>query len=87
MASFMILGIYFFLSNDGERAKWNRFLYAGSVEDKGDNYGISILTGMTTWRLLFPGGDIKAKMVSPPGNNFLWFFLCLLWLDLARMKG
>jgi hypothetical protein len=31
-----------------------------------DNYGVSILTDMTVWRLLFLDGDIKAVMVSPP---------------------
>jgi hypothetical protein len=40
--------------------------YEGSsIEDKGDNHDVSISTGMTTWRLLFSDGDIKAKMVSP----------------------
>jgi hypothetical protein len=52
------------LSGDGERAGWNRFLH-------GDNYSVSILTGIMTWRLLFLGGDIKAEMVLPPWNNFL----------------
>jgi hypothetical protein len=42
------------------------FLYGGSIEDTGNNYGINILTGLTAWRLLFPDGDIKAEMVSPP---------------------
>ena len=72
MSSFLVLGIYLLLSGDGEWAGWNQFLHVGSVEDGGDNYGINILTGgMTIWRLLFPDGDIKAEMVSPPWNNFL----------------
>ena len=68
----MVLSIYFLLlSGDGERAVWNRFLYGSSVEDAGNNYGVSILTGLTTWRFLFPDSDIKTEMVSPPWNNFL----------------
>jgi hypothetical protein len=63
--------IYFLLSVDGERAIWNRFLYGGSVEDTGNNYGNNILTGLTAWRLLFSDSDIKAEMVPPPWNNFL----------------
>jgi len=67
----LVLGIYLLLlSGNGERAEWNRFLHGVSVED-GDNYDVSILTGMMIWRLLFPDGDIKAEMVSPPWNNFL----------------
>jgi hypothetical protein len=58
--------IYFLLSVDGERAIWNCFLYGGSVEDTDNNYGISILTGLTAWRLLFPDDYIKAEMVPPP---------------------
>jgi hypothetical protein len=30
---FLVLEIYFLLSDDGERAGWNRFLHGGSVED------------------------------------------------------
>jgi hypothetical protein len=64
MLSILFLGIYFLLlSGDGERTGWNRFFHAGSVEDDGDNYGVSILTGTMTWRLLFPNSDIKAEMV------------------------
>ena len=70
MPRFLVLGIYLLLSGDGERAGWNRFLHGDSVEDEGDNYDVSILTGMT-WRLLFLDGDIEAEMVSPPWNNFL----------------
>ena len=72
MPSFLVLGIYLLLlSGDDERAGagWNHFLHDGSVEDEGDNYSVSILTSMI-WRLLFPDGDIKAEMVSPPWNNF-----------------
>jgi hypothetical protein len=62
------LEIYFLLPlfGDDERARWNRFLHSNSVEDAGNNYGVSILTGLTTWRLLFSDDDIKAEMVSPP---------------------
>jgi hypothetical protein len=63
----LFLEIYLpLLSGDGERAGWNRFLHGGSVENEGDNYGVSIITGMTTSRLFFPNGDIKAEMASMP---------------------
>jgi hypothetical protein len=67
-----VLGIYLllFLPGDGEEAGWIRFLHGGSVEDEGDN-GVSNIIGLTTWRLGFPDGDIKAEMMSPPWNNFL----------------
>jgi hypothetical protein len=72
MSSFLVLEIYFLLlSYDGEGAEWNHFLHDGSVEDGDDDYGVTILTGMTIWGLLFPDGDIKAEMVSTPWNNFL----------------
>ena len=76
---FLGFGIHLLLhlSGDGERAGWNRFLRGGSVEDEGDNYGISILTNMT-WRLLFSDSDIKAEMVSPPWNNFVRSLLCFV---------
>jgi hypothetical protein len=66
MPSFLVLRIYLLLllSGNGERAGWKCFLHGSSVEDEEDNYGISILTGMT-WRLLFPDSDIKAEMVPP----------------------
>ena len=54
------------LSGDSEGAEWNRFLYDGFIEDEGDNYTVNNFTGMTIWRLLFPGGGIKAEMMSPP---------------------
>ena len=78
MSSFLVLGIYLLLSGDGEGAGWNRFLNGGSVEDEDDNYGVSNFIGMTTWRLLFPDGDIKAEMMLPPWNNFLWSLLCFV---------
>jgi hypothetical protein len=66
MSSFLVLEIcLLLLSSDGERAGWNHFLHSDSVEDEGDNYDVSILTSIT-WRFLFPDGDIKMEMVSPP---------------------
>ena len=65
------MGIYLLLSGDGERTGRNRFLHGGSIEDEGDNYGVSILTGMITWRLLFLDDDVKAEIVSASWNNFL----------------
>ena len=42
------------------------------MEDEDDN-GVSNFNflSLTTWRLGFPDGDIKAEMMSPPRNNFL----------------
>jgi hypothetical protein len=54
------------LSGDGEGEWWNRLLHGGSVEDEGDNFGVSIFIDMTTWRFLFSDGGIKAEMMSPP---------------------
>jgi hypothetical protein len=68
MLSFLVLGIYFLLllSGDGVRARWNCFLHGSSVEDAGNNYYVSILTGLMVRRLLFPDSDIKVEMVSLP---------------------
>jgi hypothetical protein len=89
MPNFLVLEFYLLLlliSVDGEWEWWNRLLHGGSVEDEGDNVGVNIFIDMTTWRLLFPDGGIKAEMMSPPWNSFLRSLLCLLWLDLATMK-
>jgi hypothetical protein len=59
------------LSGDGEGERWNRLLYGGSVEDEGGNLHVSIFIDMTTWRLLFSDGGIKAETMSSPWNNFL----------------
>jgi hypothetical protein len=50
MSSYLVLGICFLLllSGDGKRTGWNRFLHGGSVKDTGNNYGVSIFTGLTT---------------------------------------
>jgi hypothetical protein len=92
MPSFLVLEIYFLLlfSGDGEMVGWNHFLHGGSVEDADNNYSVGILTDLTTWRLLFPDGDIKTEMVLPLWNNFLRFlphFIVVSWLDLATMKN
>jgi hypothetical protein len=72
MPIFLILGIYLLLfSGNGKRARWNLFLYDGSVEDENSNYDVSNFISMTTWRLFFLDGDIKAEMISLPWNNFL----------------
>ena len=85
----MVLGIYLLLllSGDHEMVGWNRFHHGGSVEDGGDNYGVSILTGMTTWRLLFPNGGIKAEMVLPSWNNFLRSLLCFVVVRSDHNEG
>jgi hypothetical protein len=42
---------------------------------------------MTTWRPFFPGGDIKAEMMSPPGNNFLWSLLHFVMVRSGHDEG
>ena len=76
MSSFLVLGIYLLLllPGDGEGTWWVRFLHGGSVEDEGD-ISVNNFIGLTTWRLGFPDGDIKAEMMSPSRNNFLWSLL------------
>jgi hypothetical protein len=73
MLNYLVLEFYLLLliSVDGEGEGWNRFLHDGSVEDESDNVGVSIFIDITTWRLLFSDGGIKAEMISPPWNNFL----------------
>ena len=72
MLSFLVLGIYLLLlSGEGKRARWNHFLYDGSVEDVGSNYGASNFIGMTSWILFFLDDDIKMEIMLPPWNNFL----------------
>jgi len=66
----LVLKIFFLLFGDGERVGWNHFLFGGSIENAGNNYGVSILTGLTIWRLLFSNDDIKVEMVSPSWNSF-----------------
>nr|AWA44621.1 hypothetical protein SS75N13_000003 [Saccharum spontaneum] len=74
MPNFLVLEFYLLLlllSGDAKGEGWNRLLHGGSVEDEGDNFGVSIFINMTTWRLLFPDGGIKAETMSLPWNNFL----------------
>ena len=79
MPRFLLLGIHLLLLfGDSKGAGWNHFLHGGSIEAEGDNYDITILTGTMTGRLLFSDGDIKAEMVLPPWNNFLWSLLCFV---------
>jgi hypothetical protein len=89
MPSFLVLEIYLLiLSGNGERAGWNHFLHGGSVGDEGDNYGVSILSGMTTWSFfLFPNSDIKAEMVSPLWNNFLRSLLRFIVVRFGHDEG
>ena len=72
MPSLLVLEIYFllFLSGDGKRAG----LHGGSVEDEGDTDASNFID-LTIWRLGFSGGDIKAEMMPPSCNNFLWSLL------------
>jgi hypothetical protein len=89
MLNFLVLEFYvlLLLSGDGEGEMWNRLLHSGSVEDKDDNFGVSIFIGMTTWRLLFPDGGIKAETMSPLWNNFLQSLLRFIVVDLATIKN
>jgi hypothetical protein len=51
MPNFLVLEFYLLLvvlSSDGEGEGWNRLLHGGSVEDEGDNFGVSIFFDMTT---------------------------------------
>ena len=86
MASFLVLEIYL-LSGGGKRAGWNRFLHGGSVEDEGDNCGVSILTSIMTWRLFFLDGDIKEEMVSSLWNNFLRSLLRFIVVRSSHDEG
>ena len=79
----------FLLFGDDERVGWNRFIYDSSFEDADNNYDVSTLTGLTSWRLLFLDGDFKVEMVLLArccGIIFSIVFSILLWLDLAMMK-
>ena len=72
MPSLLVLKIYFLLlfSGDGKRTRWIRLLHSKSVEGEG-NTDVSNFIDLTTWRLGFLGGDIKAEMMPPSWNNFL----------------
>jgi hypothetical protein len=88
MPSFLVLRIYLLLllSGDSERAGWNRFLHGGSIEDEDGNYGVSILTGITTWRLYFRTATSRRRWCRRHEIIFSGFFSVLLCLDLATMK-
>jgi hypothetical protein len=48
------------------------FFHDGSVEDEGNNYGVSNFIGfigMMTYTFFFSNDDIKMETVSPPWNN------------------
>jgi hypothetical protein len=90
MPNYLVLEFYLLLlliSVDGEGEWWNRFLHGGSVEDEGDNVGVSIFIDMTTWRLLFSDGGIKAEMMSPPWNNFLRSLLRFVVVRFGHDEG
>jgi hypothetical protein len=42
---------------------------------------------MTTWRLLFSDGGIKAEMMSPPWNNFLRSLLRFVVVRFGHDEG
>jgi hypothetical protein len=87
-AKFLGIGVYLLLllSGDGEGG-WNRLLHGGSVENDGDNFGVSIFIDMTTWRLLFPDSGIKVEMMSPPWNNFLQSLLRFVVVRFGHDEG
>jgi hypothetical protein len=64
----------------------NHFLHDGSIEDEDGNCDVSILTNMT-WRHLFPDGDIKTEMMSPPWNNLLRSLLCFIVVRSGHDEG
>ena len=87
MPSFLVLRIYLLLlPRDGEGSGWIHFLRGGSVEDEGDN-GVNSFLGLTTWRLSFLDGDIKAEMVSPTWNNFLGSLLRFIVVRFGHDEG
>jgi hypothetical protein len=50
MSNFLVLKFYLLLlllSGDGEGEGWNRLLHGCSVEDEGNNFGVSIFIDMT----------------------------------------
>ena len=57
MSSFLVLRIYLqlHLSSDGDGAARNHFLHDNSVEDKDDNYSVSIFTSMRHGDFYFSG--------------------------------
>jgi hypothetical protein len=61
MLNYLVLEFYLLISVDGEGEGWNRFLHDGSVEDEGDNVGVSIFIDMMTWRLLFPVRTVASR--------------------------
>ena len=83
--NFLVLGIYLLLFGNGEKAGWNRFLHGGSVEDEDDNYGVSILIGMT-WILYFRAATSRRRYCHRHGIIFSGLFSVLLWLDLGTMN-
>ncbi|KAG0523679.1 hypothetical protein BDA96_07G143900 [Sorghum bicolor] len=89
MLNFLVLEFYLLLllSGDGEGERWNRILHGGSAEDEGDNFGVSIFIDMTTWRLLFSDGGIKAEMMSPSWNNFLQSLLRFIVVRSSHNEG
>jgi hypothetical protein len=51
MPNYVVLEFYLLLlliSVDGEGEGWNHLLHGGSVEDEGDNIGVSIFIDMET---------------------------------------
>jgi hypothetical protein len=72
MPSFLVLGICFLLfSNNGEEEGWIWSLHSGFNEDDDGSNDISNFLRMTTWRIRFLNGDIKARMMLPSWNKFL----------------
>jgi hypothetical protein len=90
MPNFVVVEFYLLLLRlfgDGEGKGWNRLLHGGNVEDQGNNFGVSIFIDMTTWRLLFPDGDIKAEMMWSLWNNFLRSLLHFVMVRSGHDEG
>jgi len=89
MPNFLVLEFYLLLllSGKSEGERWNRLFHSGFVEDKDDNFSIDIFIDITTWRLLFPDGGIKAEMMSLPWNNFLQPLLRFIVVRSSHNEG
>jgi hypothetical protein len=84
----LVLKIYLLLfSGNGVGVGWNRFLHDSAFKDEDNNYGVNNFIGMTTRRLFFPDGDIKAEMMSSPWNNFYWSLLRFVVVRSSHDKG
>jgi hypothetical protein len=81
---FFVFGIWFLFFLSGKEVGWILSLHDVSDEDDVSEDDISNLFGMMTWTIRFPDGDIKAGVMLPLWNKFLWSLLCFV---MATTKG